>query len=359
MLVSLSLQHFRNYSKKTFSFSPQITAIAGPNAAGKTNILEAIYLLATGKSFRADLDREMIQYEQEIARITAVIQQSSEENIRLELLLTVGQVMQQKTPYKRFMVDQTPKRMVDFVGILTAVVFWPQDLELITGSPSLRRRFLDMVLIQVDRNYRRQLQQYEQGIRNRNKILEAIRDGLAQRNELLYWNDLVISAGKYLTDKRRTFIDFINGHQLSDSILTGKPFFMVYDSSQISQERLDQYKEAEVASAVTLVGPHRDDFFILQPVDTKKPEQGRNLHAFGSRGEQRLAVLWLKLSQLDFIEQQNGMRPLFLLDDIFSELDQNHREVVFQVMQRQQTIITTADEYTISSMQDMEMIHLT
>lgn len=256
----LSLSDFRLYKKSSFSFSPDVTVLLGSNASGKTNLLESIFLLATGKSFKADSDREMIAFGKEMGRVGGEIKQFNNERIKLEILITAGEVSGIKTPFKKFTVNGVAKRMLDFAGILKAVLFWPEDLELVTNSPSRRRKYLDFVLLQADREYRRCLLSYEKGLRQRNRLLEAIRDEGAHRHQLIFWDQLLIKNGEYITKKREEYIDFVNKYQVSGikyQVLSG--YQLVYDASIISRARLDQYKEEEVAAGVTLVGPHRDD----------------------------------------------------------------------------------------------------
>lgn len=348
LLKKIHLRNFRSYHKRDFPFSPLLTVIIGPNAIGKTNLLESIYLLSTGKSFRAETEGEMIGYGSEMSNVKCQISNEKDEKTNLEVILTVGEVMGQGAPAKKFLVDGVSRRMVDFVGNLKAVIFWPQDLELITSSPSRRRKYLDSVLSQVDREYRRTLASYERGVRSRNKLLERIREGKARNNELFFWDQLLITHGGYLTKKREEFLNFVNDQKKE---IDGAVMEVLYDHSYISQARLDQYAEAEIASATTLVGPHRDDFAITVGGDKgekrNRGEKGRNLHSFGSRGEQRLAVLWLKLSELEFIKTKTGERPILLLDDIFSELDHEHRNYVLETIPKQQTIITATDIHLI------------
>ena len=329
ILTSLLLQNFRSYPKKTFSFSPQTTLIIGPNTAGKTNILEAIMFLATGKSFRADQDREAIRWGSEISNIQCPIS-NREDNIELELYITAGEVNGQRAPLKKYLVNGVPRRQIDFVGNLRAVLFWPEHLELVTDSPSLRRRYLDSVLVQVDREYRRNLMSYERGLRQRNRLLDLINEGKAGRQQLLFWNQLLIKSGGYITDKRGEYVDYVNQCRMPNA-----QFQIEYDKSVMSEARFEQYKEEEVAAKATLVGPHRDDFTIFK--------EEKELSKYGSRGEQRLAVLWMKLSELSYIEQETGERPILLLDDIFSELDEAHRGMVVNLIGKQQTILTSAD----------------
>lgn len=316
ILSGLTLSQFRSYAKRSFTFSPKTTLIIGPNAVGKTNILEAIMLMATGKSFRADRDEEMIRWGNDLAVVSCQLADTNEKT-KLELYIT---------PTKKYKVNGIPRRQIDFIGNLRAVLFWPEHLELVTDSPSVRRKYLDSVLVQVDREYRRNLLSYERGLRQRNRLLDLISDGNASRHQLLFWNQLLIKSGGYITDKRIEYINFINTKNCT----------LVYDKSVISESRLDQYKDEEIAAKSTLVGPHRDDFTFEQ--------DHLDLSKFGSRGQQRLAVLWLKLAELSYIEAATGSRPLLLLDDIFSELDTGHRKLVMGILDKQQTIVTSAEE---------------
>lgn len=317
MLSDVTLSQFRSYAKQTFSFAQTTTLIVGPNTAGKTNILEAIMLIATGKSFRADRDSEMIQWKAGFARVKGRVGETT-----LDVVLTST---------KKYLVNGIPRRQLDFVGNLRAVLFWPEHLELVTDSPSLRRKYLDGVLVQIDREYRRNLLSYERGLRQRNRLLDAISEGKAHHHQLQFWDQLLIKAGGYLTDTRAAFIDFINAYRVSRIA-----YHVEYDKSVISESRLEQYKDEEVAAKATLVGPHRDDFLVTK--------NDLDISKYGSRGEQRLAILWLKLTELAYIEQETGERPLLLLDDIFSELDAKHRTLVMDIVGKQQTIITSTEE---------------
>jgi DNA replication and repair protein RecF len=329
ILSQLTLQSVRSYTKQTFSFSPHTTLIVGVNTAGKTNILEAIYLMASGKSFRADADREMIRWEEELCRVRV-----AGEETKLEVMITSGVVNGQHAPLKKYLVNGISRRMIDFVGNLRAVLFWPEHLELVTDSPSMRRKYLDMVLVQVDREYRRNLMSYERGLRQRNRLLDLINEGKATRSQLVFWNQLLVKAGGYLTDRRSEFIIFINTYRIPHV-----EYHIEYNKSVISDSRLEQYKDEEIAAKSTLVGPHRDDM-----VFQIKDDEFRDVSKYASRGEQRLAILWLKLAEVDFIQKKTGERPILLLDDIFSELDKDHRKLVLDVIGKQQTVVTSAEQ---------------
>lgn len=344
MISKLLLSNFRNFEEKLLEFAPSITLISGDNATGKTNILEAVHLLSTGKSFKAQRDEEMITLNAEYGRLKARIPvEDVVEGVGhtdLEVLLTRGTIerggMSKAAPRKRLLVDGVPRRRMDFVGKFVTVLFRPQDMDLVTLSPSHRRSFLDTILSQIDREYVRSLSAYEKGVRRRNKLLQTIRDEGVSRNLLFFWDKLLIKNGEYISKRRADFLDFMNMNpELGD-----RTFNAVYDNSVISEERLANYAREEVASGTTLVGPHRDDVLFQM----KTPLKFIEVEKYASRGEQRLAVLWAKLAELSFIEKERGVRPTLLLDDIFSELDDNHRQLIEEVMMEQQTIMTSAEK---------------
>jgi DNA replication and repair protein RecF len=350
---SLGLSDFRSYRKRKITFPHPVTVIIGPNGSGKTNLLEALSVASTGKSFRADTDREMVRWDSELARVTVEL-----TDLKLELLITVGTVGGRHVPSKKYIVNGISRRAVDFVGNVKTVLFWPEDLELVTDSPSTRRKYLDRVIVQVDREYRRNLYSYERGIRQRNKLLDRIKEGEASRSQLMFWDQLLIKSGSYLTDIRSQFISYINDKK--DDILR---YRIEYDKSVISEARLVQYAREEVAARATLVGPHRDDFHLLISTDDDGlGSEMRSLTAYGSRGEQRLGVLWLKLAELSYIEKFTGDKPMLLLDDIFSELDEENKARILRLVGNQQTVITSADpgitELFSGSGIEFDMIHL-
>lgn len=344
MILEIQLQNFRNYKKSSFKFSPKTTLIVGKNTAGKTNIIEAIYLLSTGKSFRAEKDPQMLKISEDVGRVKG---ETVDE--KLEVVITNGQVGGQRTMPKKFLVNGIPKRRIDFEGILNAVLFSPQDLEIIIGTPSLRRGFLDDVLEQVDREYRIALLEYSKALRQRNALLSLAKDtGRRNDEQFEYWDDLLIENGNIITAKREELIEKIN--KAKKDIFD---FQIIYDKSTISHARLLEYKHAEVGAGVTLVGPHRDDFYLtINKTD-------HDLRYFGSRGQQRLAILQLKILQLQIIEKMFSKKPVLLLDDIFSELDSEHIDLVWSLASEGQTIITTThEEFMPKKHKDIEVIEL-
>jgi len=350
IIKHLSLQNFRNYKKASFNFSENTTLIVGPNTVGKSNLIEAVFFLSQGGSFRVDKDEQLIKFNETMARIKGKV-----EDKDLEVVIVQEGVGGRLSPFKKYLVNGVSKRKVDFVGNFFAVLFAPNDLDIIVGSPSKRRDFIDHILNQTDREYRLALSFYEKGLRSRNALLHRVKEtGVRNEKEFVYWDNLLIEQGQKITKKREDFIKYLN-----DSKKEILDFEIFYDKSTISKDRLLQYKGAEVGAGVTLVGPHRDDFILNLKAN---PPAGGELHDikfFGSRGQQRLTVLQLKILELAYIEKTTE-EPVLLLDDIFSELDAVHINLVLNMTYKQQTIITTTHKEFVSKAKlgKMEIIEL-
>ncbi len=324
-LKQINLTNFRNYSQIELQFDHRPTILVGNNAVGKSNLLEAIYLLSTSRSPRVENEDELIRRLESFTRVEGFLTEPE-----TELLVLINRPTEEINFRKKVLVNGISKRMVDFIGNLPAVIFYPQDINMIAGSPSLRRWHLDLGLAQIDADYKRSLTAYEQFLTARNRVLKRIREGYGKLDELTYWTNELIRNGQIISEKRQTFFDFIKN--------LDKPlgqFVFDYQPSQISFDKLQQTNGREIAAAATLIGPHRDDFEILL--------DSRNLAHFGSRGEQRTATLAFKLAQLEYMAKILGKRPILLLDDVFSELDANHRAHVVEVVSKQQTIIATVE----------------
>lgn len=322
-LKQLNLNNFRNYGALEINFDHRPTIFAGNNAAGKSNILEAIHLLSITKSLRVETEDELIKSGEGFARVEGFIEET-------ELLVIINRPTKEMLFKKKVMVNGIGRRTVDFIGYLPAVIFYPSDINMVTGAPSLRRWQLDLGLAQIDPVYKKALTLYEQFLQARNKVLKRIREGLGKKDELQYWTNGLLKEAEVISAKRKSFFEFIND---LDKPL-GK-FIFEYKPSNVNAEGLFETQSREIAVAATLIGPHRDDFAILLA--------DRNLGHFGSRGEQRTATLAFKLSQLEYMAKILGKRPILLLDDVFSELDVPHRAHVVRVVSKQQTIIATVE----------------
>lgn len=350
MFSAIALQHFRSYSQKKFDFHPKLTVVIGQNTAGKTNLVESIMLLSSGKSFRADKDFQMIQFGKEVGRIQGLVVHEGEK-IKLEVILAQGESSHGRF-VKKYMVNDVPRTRNHFIGNLPAVLFRPEELDIIVDGPTLRRDFLNSVLESVDAEYRLSKTLYEKALRQRNALLYIAREtGKRNTSQFEYWDTLLITHGQKITQKREEFIAFINN--------SDKEIFschVLYDKSTISPERLLQYKDQEAAAAITLVGPQRDDFYVT--IQTKGGEQ--NVQHFGSRGQQRLIILQLKLLHIAYVEKILMQKPVLILDDIFSELDTNHIQLVMSRIYAYQTILTTTHKEFINSQkaEDFAIIEL-
>lgn len=322
-LKRLKLTNFRNFEKLDLEFGPA-TLLIGKNAQGKSSLLEAIYFLATTKSSKVAKDSQLISQGAEICRVEGEVEGSDVTNLEIAMQLIDDQLG------KRLKVNGVPRRALDYLGNLSVVLFSPEDIALVIGPPALRRWHLDLTLATVDREYKRAISEYSEVITSRNRVLKKIKEGQAKLNELDYWTERALESGAVITAKRTHFFNFLNSAEkkLGDYVYD-------YQPNLISEDRLREYLHREVAATVSLIGPHRDDFSFKLAL--------RDLAYFGSRGEQRTAVLDLKLLELEYIYHLQGVKPILLLDDIFSELDEERRNHVISVVANQQTILSAVD----------------
>lgn len=343
-LTKLFLSHFRSFESRLFEFKTPTTILVGPNAAGKTSIIEAIDLLATGDSFRAGKIEEMIEFEEELGRAKgqfapALDEINSKNPINLEVLLTRGQVQGKRTRKRLFSINETRRSKHKFVGQFQTVVFRPEDMRLIEGSKRRRRDFMDTPLSLLSQTYLTALSTYTQALSKRNKLLSQIREGEMPRSTLGFWTMTILKHGQILQKQRQEFLDFFK------TVEFPLPFSVEYQPSLMTQARMDKYAEREIAAGYTLIGPHKDELVVKLAVKTEKfGEKKRDIAAYGSRGQQRLGVLWLKTCELAYLEKKTSQKSLLLLDDVLSELDETHQDLVLELINGRQTFITTADQ---------------
>lgn len=328
-LKRLKLTNFRNFSKLDLNLG-RVTLLIGDNAQGKSNLLESIYFLATTKSPRANEDSELIREGEQFNRVEGEV--GDEGPTRLEIAMQIdpeAAALGYSGIKKKVKVNGVPRRVIDYLGHFVAVYFSPEDINLVAGPPALRRWHIDLTLAQVDRPYKMALTSYHIAVSSRNRLLKKVKEGLAKVSELDFWTTTMLESGKTVAEKRRNFFKDLKQNHLPE-------FDFVYHESVLSEERLEKYLPKEIAASVSLIGPHRDDFvFELN---------GKSLSHFGSRGEQRTAVLQLKMSELEFIKGLKGAMPILLLDDVFSELDDIHRHFVTAMINGQQTIISAVEK---------------
>lgn len=325
-LKTLKLTNFRNFSKIDLDIS-KTTLLIGENAQGKSNFLESIYFLATTKSPRAEKDVQLIKTGEGGCFVEGEIDDSTKLEIGMQIK-EEGVGLE-----KRVKVNGVPRRSVDYIGNLVVVHFCPEDINLVTGPPTLRRWHIDLCLAQIDKLYKNSLTKYHEAVTSRNRVLKRIKEGLAKTDELTFWSKQILDFGMVVSEKRRHFFQSLN------DLKSEEQFKFDYIENVLTSERLQEYLGREIAACNTLIGPHRDDFvFIIS---------SKNLAHFGSRGEQRTAVLDLKLAELQFIKQFKNTMPILLLDDVFSELDTAHRQYVISAVSGQQTIISAVENEQI------------
>jgi DNA replication and repair protein RecF len=351
-VTNLALRNFRNHIKSNFEFSQNLTVINGANGIGKTNILEALYVLATGRSQRARYDKEMINHESTFCSIVANTL-SQEYEYQLEVQILANDLITNLSS-KRAKVNKVSKPMQYLIGLFNAVMFSPQDIDLVIGSPGDRRKFIDNVLVQTSKEYRKQLSEYNKAIKQRNRVLEMINEFNQGRDQLDFWTDKILHLGINIQKTRTEFMSFINtqtNNYIQSIDNTSTTLSIIYKKNEMSEERLEKHLQHDIASKTTLVGPHKDDFEMVY--------NGHNLAHFGSRGQQRTVILTIKLAEVDFFEKEVGERPVLLLDDIFSELDEQHKTTVTQMITKQQTIVTFAESPDFIDLATCKFIQLT
>ena len=371
-LAHLSLENFRNYARLELDLPAGVVVLLGGNAQGKTNLLEAIYYLATSRSFRATSDREVVNWlalEQDTAYARLVGRcERARGPVEIEIALRVERPEAALTDEptgtaKRIRVNKTARRAIDLIGQVNVVMFMPQDIGLVGGAPLLRRRYLDVTISQIDAPYCRTLAHYNRVVLQRNHLLRQIRDRRAKSEQLDFWDEEMVKAGTQLMLQRLRAVGELN--ELAEGYhreLTGtrEHLRMLYRPSvemegppggsagadpaaeaaagRAYREQLRRLQARETAMGMSLLGPHRDDLqFLIDQV---------NVNLYGSRGQQRTVALSLKMAESKFLQGHAGEKPILLLDDVLSELDEPRRHfVVAAIKNGQQVVLTGTDAH--------------
>lgn len=340
-LSCLKLENFRSYDHKIIDFHPGFNLITGKNGSGKTNILESIYLLSTGKSFRSAKLAQLMKWQSTFTTVVGQLQKNN-ELLEIESQITIDTQIPTQSAQKRFLINKNVKTRKDFLGVLKSVVFQPDDIRLVTGSPTRRREFIDAVFLQSEWRYAQALSQYHKALKHRNELLDLIKAGLSQKSETYYWDQSLVKNAEIIRTTRQLFINHVNEFWSLSPHPEMQKLFLEYHPSTLSPEKLIANYNHDLNRGYTSSGPHLDDFSFQSRIFTSTLDH--SLSAWGSRGQQRLAVLGLKLAEINFIESQSKEKPILLLDDIFSELDIDHQQMVVNICRNYQSIITSADE---------------
>ncbi len=346
MLDRLLLTDLRAYATLDVSFEAGPQLVWGPNAAGKTSLLEAMVLLARGGSHRTTTDLELIRWGADVTRVEG---QRGSDAVEVGLVRP-GSIAAAGGARKRIRVNGVARRASALAEKLRVVLFAPGDMLLVAGSPSLRRAVVDQLASSLFPSYAAELATYGRALQQRNGLLRAIRDETASREELRYWDRPFLDAGGAVVAARHELLrrvaaplaaahaeiapDEANAGALGLGYVTNAPAGPDETPQQALARRLAETAEKELWNGSTLVGPHRDDVAFVMA--------GRDLSAFASRGQQRTAILALKLAELDLVTASDGRPPLLLLDDVFSELDPARRaHLVRRIADLPQAFVTT------------------
>ncbi len=386
-VLHLALTNFRNYTRLELDLPEGIVLLQGDNAQGKTTLLEAIYFLSHIHSPRVKTERELVNWlvlqdNLPFARLVAQIQRGDDtDQIELSLVQNGSGNLEEDSSglRKHIRINGGNKRAADAAGVLSAVLFLPEDIDLVSGAPGPRRRYLDDAIGQIDPRYGHELQRYNRVLTRRNLLLKSFRGRAADPAQLFFWDHRLVEHGAYLTVRRHSAIEKLNALvQRIHPLLTGDTEWLrlgycssvfgvqprccgtEYQPGAALQMELPaplpasqaemglqdvaasfavQLREAqakELEQGMSIIGPHRDDFRFLA--------NGVDMNTYGSRGQQRTIALSLKLAEVEWLTLEKKDKPVLLLDDIVSELDAAHRTCVLQAIDRaQQVIITTTD----------------
>ncbi|HEY3333619.1 MAG TPA: DNA replication/repair protein RecF [Candidatus Limnocylindrales bacterium] len=346
----MSIRDLRGYRELEAVFEPGPQLVWGPNAAGKTSLLEAIVLVAWGRSHRTTTEGELVRWGEELARIEARIGRADtppEARDAVEVALVRTGTSGAR---KRIRVNGVARRAAGLAGVLRTVLFAPEEMLLVAGSPSLRREALDRLAGQRSLAYGRELATYGRALQQRNGLLRAIREEQATRAELRFWDQAFLESGSAVREERQRLLvaleePLADAHrEIAPDEATAEPLRLTYATNAVQHpgetardalaRRLAETADKEVWNGTTLIGPHRDDIVFEMG--------GRPLASFASRGQQRTAILAFKLAELDLLTALDGRPPLLLLDDVFSELDPERRaHLVRRIAGLPQAFVTT------------------
>lgn len=340
IVKNLKLNNYRNYSELRVDFSDGLNIIKGANAQGKTNLIEAIYMCSIGKSLRASKEKQTIKWDMERAYISLDVEKKYGKS-NIEIIIS-------KNAKKTVRINKISiKKIGELMGELNAVFFSPDELKLIKESPEDRRRFMDISLSQMSKNYFYLLGKYERVLANRNKLLKEDLSREKLLSTLSIWDEQLATIGSKIILNRIQFLQNLAPYALlSHKYLTSDSEELKLDytgiigstEEEIKQkflQALNKNLEKDIKLCFTSVGPHRDDI--------KVSVNGIDVRTFGSQGQQRTCALSLKLAELEIIEKQTGEKPILLLDDVLSELDNSRKKRLLNFCKKTQTFLTCTE----------------
>ena len=351
-IEKLLLKNYRNIKKTYLDLNPNLNIFIGNNGQGKTNLLEAVYLIATTESHRTNRDSELIEWDEDNALVQLKL-------IKDDYDLTISYKIEGRD--KKIKINKNPlEKISDLVGNLNVILFSPEDLKIVKGSPSNRRKFLDLEISQVNPYYYHLLKEYNHILKQRNNLLKKMYNkNNRDLNLLEVWDDKLADKGSKIIYKRFQVLNKLKilARLAQRKLTSGNENLNIkYDSTlKVSKKNekeeikniflntLKKERKKEFERGYTLSGPHRDDLLLkINEINVRK---------YGSQGQQRTVALALKLAELEFMKSESGEYPVLLLDDVFSELDKNRRNTLLSIInERIQTLITTTDSKDINKL---------
>ena len=329
----MTVDNFRNHTHSTLELGAGVNVLVGPNAQGKTNLLEAIYLSCVGRGWRTVRDNEMVQFGQD----SALVNVTAERRFgKVDIAIQLGLGLK-----KSIAINRVPiAKVAELMGQINCIFFSPDELKLVKETPADRRRFLNIDLSQIDKSYFYALTRYNKILQQRNASLK----NQATPRELAIWDLQLVKEGTTLIQKRQAFIEKLTPYVMAKhQALTGgqETITLTYETSSDFARDLAAACERDLRLRTTTVGPHRDDIAITI--------NGQDVRVYGSQGQQRTVALSIKLAELDLFTQITGETPVLLLDDVFSELDSSRQSRLLTAIADTQVVITATDATTFTA----------
>ena len=338
-IEKIKLKNFRNYKEQEIEFNKNINIIYGDNAQGKTNILEAIFYCAFGKSFRTSKEKELISLDEPNLQVEVLFQKSDR----------AGKIKIGLENKKQIEINGVKiKKLSELVGNLVVVIFTPDDIQIFKSGPDQRRKFLDMMIGQLRPNYIHYLNLYYKVIEQRNNYLKQIKEENKDENMLEIWDEKLAEYAEVICKYRNEFVEKIKEKilKIHENVTDGKEKINIEYKTECDKKEeylklLNQRRKLDIIKGFTTKGIHRDDFKVL--INDKA------LEVYGSQGQHRTAILSLKLAELYVIYDEIGEYPILLLDDFMSELDEKRRRSFLEKINDTQVIITCTDKMKIKN----------
>lgn len=327
-IKNIEIKNFRNYNNEKIELNKNKNIIYGNNAQGKTNILEAIYVASLGKSFRTNNENELIKYNEKEAEINIFYQKKDREG-KIKVIINNKKIF--------FINDIKIKKISEILGNIHIVLFSPENINILKGEPSKRRKFLNIMISQIKPIYAHDLNQYNKILEQRNNYLKQIKFENKPKENLEIWDEQLYKYAIKIYEYRKEFLEKINKKIEKIHYKTTKEKIKIKYKTDIEEkekyfEKIKRYQEIDIKKGFSNIGIHRDDFEIY--IDEK------NISIYGSQGQQRTAIISFKLSEAEIIYEEKEEYPIILLDDFMSELDQNRIKSLIKNIRNNQILIT-------------------